>query len=106
MAVGGAMLIGSAVTGLVALGKVRDLTRTCPRDECPAGFDYEGARTSARTFIGLTDVLLLGGALVTAGGAAWFFLQGDASKPATTGASTTASCAKEGCGATLRVIFQ
>ena len=107
MGIGGAMLLTSAVTGLVALGKVNDLVHTCPHDECPAGFDYAGARTSARTFIGLTDILLLGGALVTAGGAAWFFLQRDASTAAPSpGASTSASCTKDGCGATWRYDFQ
>ena len=107
MGIGGAMLLTSAVTGLVALGKVNDLTSTCPQNECPAGFDYATARTSARTFIGLTDILLLGGALFTVSGAAWFFLQGDSSKPAPApGASTSATCTKDGCGASLRVVFQ
>lgn len=109
MGIGGAMLLTSAVTGFVALTKVNDLVRACPHDECPAGFDYAGARTSARTFVGITDILLAGGALLTAGGAAWFFLQGDSSKagPApSTSTSTSATCTKEGCGATLRFDFQ
>ena len=53
------MLLTSAVTGFVALTKVNDLVRACPHDECPAGFDYAGARTSARTFVGITDILLV-----------------------------------------------
>jgi hypothetical protein len=107
MGIGGAMLVTSAVTGLVALRKVNNLERTCPHDECPLGFDYDGARTSARTFVGLTDILLVGGALVTAGGAAWLYFQGDAGKPGPAPAtSTSATCTMEGCGATFRVRFQ
>jgi len=107
MSIGAAMLLTSAVTGFVALTKVNDLVRACPHDECPAGFDYAGARTSARTFVGLTDILLLSGALLTGGGAAWFFLQGESSKPGPAPSTrTSASCTSEGCGATFRFDFQ
>jgi hypothetical protein len=106
MGIGGAMLLTSAVTGFVALTKVNDLVRACPHDECPAGFDYAGARTSARTFVGLTDILLIGGALVTGGGAAWFLLKDDSSKAPAPSARTSAACTKEGCGATFRFDFQ
>lgn len=108
MGIGGALLATAAVTGVVALRKIDDLERTCPRNECPAGVDYTGARNSAQTFVGVTDVLLLSGALATVGGVAWFFLQGDSTKASSPapGATTTASCTREGCGATFRFDFQ
>jgi len=107
MSVGGAMLLTSAVTGAVALGKVNDLVRACPHDECPAGLDYTAARTSAKTMVGITDILLVSGAVVAGSGAAWFFFLGDSSKAApASGARASASCTTEGCGASLRVDFQ
>ncbi len=107
MSAGGAMLLASAVTGVVALSKVNSLVHACPHDECPAGLDYAAARTSAKTMIGITDILLVSGAVVAVSGAAWFFFLGDSSKAApAAGARASASCTAEGCGASLRVDFQ
>ncbi|HEY8077489.1 MAG TPA: hypothetical protein VIF62_25360 [Labilithrix sp.] len=71
---GGVMLIAGTVTGIVALGKTSDISNACPNDACPRSFDLDGARSSARTFVTVTDVLLIGGAVLAAGGVTWAIL--------------------------------
>ncbi len=72
--VGGAMLITGTVTGIVALGKTSDIEKSCPNDTCPKSFDLDGQRSSARTFVRLTDILFIGGAVLAAGGVTWALL--------------------------------
>lgn len=113
MGIGGAMLVGGAVTGIVALGKTADIEEKCPNDVCPRGFDLDGERSSARTFVRVTDVLLIGGGLVTLGGLGWLVLGsrsgGGATEPpraATAGAfSPSAGCGPDGCKASVKVVF-
>jgi hypothetical protein len=106
MGVGGAMLVTSAVTGIVALRRVNDVEAACPHDDCPPGYDYAAARRSVKTLVTLTDVLLVTGAVVGVAGASWFFFLGDSSKAAPPGPRTTATCTTEGCAASLRIDFQ
>ena len=88
--VGGAMMIAGAVTGVVALGKESDIKDACPNDRCPSSFDLAGAQSSAKTMIGVTDVLLIGGGVVAAAGLTWGFLSlGSTPKAATTPAGPT-----------------
>ena len=105
MGVGGAMLVSSAVLGLVALGRVNSVELACPHDECRVGYDYAAARQSAQTYVTLTDVLLVTGAVVVVAGATWFFLLDGPSKAPPTGPRTTAFCTNEGCAANLRIDF-
>ena len=76
---GGAMLVAGTITGIVALGKTSSIASACPQDTCPSTFDLDGARSSARTFVGLTDVLLIAGGVVAAGGLTWGLLSGGTS---------------------------
>ncbi|MBX3190882.1 MAG: hypothetical protein KF819_28050 [Labilithrix sp.] len=78
--IGGAMMVASAVTGIVALGKTSDIADRCPGDVCPRSFDLESERSSAKTFVRATDVLLIGGALVTLGGLGWLLLSNGSEK--------------------------
>jgi hypothetical protein len=80
MGIGGAMIVGGAVTGIVALGKTGDIADRCPLDVCPRNFDLETERSSAKTFVRATDVLLIGGALVTLAGLSWYFLSNGGDK--------------------------
>jgi len=115
MGIGGAMLVGGAVTGVVALGKTADIEDKCPNDVCPRGFDLDGERSSARTFVRVTDVLLIGGSLVTLGGLGWLvFGSGNkggsnAAEPpraAAAGAlAPAAGCGPDGCRASVKVVF-
>lgn len=120
MGVGGAMLVGGAITGIVALGKTSDIESKCPGDVCPQNFDLDDARSSASTFVRVTDVLLIGGAIVGLGGAAWLLLSSsggtkEPSKAAAAKVSTTkngpaipipaAGCSSDGCRASLKVVW-
>lgn len=103
---GATMLAASAVTGIVALGKSSDIADRCPNDVCPASFDLEGQRSDAKTFVRITDVLLIGGAALTLGGVGWLLFASDG--PARAGRRAplpTASCGPSGCQAGWRGTF-
>jgi hypothetical protein len=116
---GGAMMIAGAVTGVVALGKTSDIEKSCPNDTCPRSFDLDGERSSARTFVRITDVLLIGGGALVAGGVAWAIIAGGGggSKSAASGVGATAraahgrglapdlSCGPTGCTGTIGGTF-
>ncbi len=114
MGLGGAMVIGGAITGMLALGKTNDIADKCPGDVCPVNYDLDGARSSAKTFVRITDVLLIGGGIVAAGGLTWFFLdRGKSEKEPPKSASTkrlsiplpSAGCGPDGCRASMKVVF-
>lgn len=105
---GAALLVAGAVTGVVALGKQSDLATACPNDLCPSTFDLEGARSSAKTLIGVTDVLLIGGGVLVAGGVTWALLTPGPSpraRGATGAPALSAMCGPTGCAATAKVSF-
>ena len=114
MGLGGAMLIGGAITGMLALGKTNDIADKCPGDVCPVNYDLDGARSSAKTFVRITDVLLIGGGIVAAGGLTWFFLDGRKSEkeppksalgPRPWSPLPSAGCGPDGCRASMKVVF-
>lgn len=116
MGVGGAMILGGAVTGIVALGKTNDIADKCPGDVCPRNVDLESDRSDAKTFVRITDVLLIGGAIVTAGGLGWLLLSrsGEKEPPRAARASArpkfsiplpVAGCGPDGCRASMKVVF-
>lgn len=115
MGIGGAMLVTGAVTGIVALGKTHDIEAQCPNDVCPKSFDLEGERSSAKTFVRITDVLLIGGGLVTLAGLGWLVLgsrggtETEPPKPALAPAGLraipSAGCGPDGCRASMKVVF-
>lgn len=74
LAGGAAALVAAAVTGVVALNKTGDISDSCPNDVCPRTYDLSGERSNARSFVRVTDVLLLvGGVAVVAGGVWGYF---------------------------------
>jgi hypothetical protein len=105
--VGAAMLVTGGLTGVIALGKTKDIEKKCPNDVCPAGFDLDGERSSTRSLVRLTDVLLIGGALVTAGGVTWLLLSGGGAKSETAKSKVvpSAGCTPAGCGGSVKVTF-
>ncbi|MDB4934248.1 MAG: hypothetical protein JWP87_1220 [Labilithrix sp.] len=116
MGVGGAMILGGAITGVIALGKTSDISDKCPGDVCPKTFDLEGERSNAKTFVRITDVLLIGGGVVTAGGLAWLLLSRGSTEnePAKAAAHArskrpfpmpSAGCGPDGCRASMKVVF-
>jgi hypothetical protein len=105
---GAAMMIGGAVTGIVALGKTSDIEKNCPDDKCPKGYDLEGERSSARTFVRLTDVLLIGGGVLVVGGVTWGLLSGtkdERAEPRRRGPRPDVACGSNGCAATVTGTF-
>ena len=80
--IGGALLAAGTLTGILALGKTGDISSACPNDACPASYDLDSNRSSARGLVRATDILLLGGGLVAAGGLTWLLLSGGTSKTA------------------------
>lgn len=114
--VGGAMILGGAVTGIVALGKTSDIADKCPGDVCPRNVDLESDRSDAKTFVRITDVLLIGGGIVTAGGLGWLLLSrnGEKEPPKAAAAAAgskfsiplpVAGCGPDGCRASMKVVF-
>lgn len=115
--IGGAMLAAGAITGVVALGKTHDIEARCPNDTCPKTFDLEGERSSAKTFVRITDVLLIGGGVVAAGGLGWLLFGGPSkaeAEPPKAGPAQArrsrppipnAGCGPDGCRASLEVVF-
>lgn len=107
---GAAMLVAGTVTGVVALGKTSDIEDRCPDDRCQRGFDLESERSSAKTFVRVTDALLIAGGVVTAGGLGWLFFDSRSEKGAPKPASArvslpSASCGLGGCRATWGMTF-
>jgi hypothetical protein len=112
MGVGGAMLVTGTITGIVALDKTNGIESKCPADQCPRSFDLQGERSSAKTFVRVTDVLLIGGGVVTLGGLGWLLFAGgkQESEPAKPAARASlpipsAGCGPDGCRASVKVVF-
>jgi hypothetical protein len=107
MGVGGAMMLGSIATGLMASGAQSDLEKMCPT-KMDCGADLEDTQSKGETMALVTDVLLFGGIAVAAGGAAWLLLgSGGSSESASARDATHASvmCTTDACAASLRGVF-
>ncbi|MBX3229672.1 MAG: hypothetical protein KIT84_04995 [Labilithrix sp.] len=94
----GVVVLGAGVTaGLLARSKQGSIEDRCPNDLCPATYDLESERTTAKTYGTVADAAFVGGGVLVAGAALWYVLQ---PKRRTTRPSTTASamCTPAGCG--------
>lgn len=90
--VGGALLIGAAVTGGLTLAENSTFESECPdRAECPVS--AAGSLDSARTLALVTDVLWIGGAVVAAAGLVLTLTLTESEDHA-----VTARCGFGGCG--------
>lgn len=106
--VGVAALGTGTVTGIIALNKTKDIENNCPGNVCPRRYDLDSKRSQASSFVTMTDVLIISGSVLTAGGLTWWFLtrSPDESQPrATPPATASAMCLKDGCFGTARVSF-
>lgn len=103
MAGGGAMVLGSLVTGLMAGSAQSELERECPnRMDCSLAL--EDTRTRGQALAVVTDVLLLGGLAAAGTGLALFLLDGgDQSETRTPTAGL--ACLPGRCHASVRVPF-
>jgi hypothetical protein len=105
--VGGAALVAGGILGVVSLGKTRSIEDRCPNDACSASA-YRDVE-SARTYVRMTDFLLLGGGVITAAGIGWLVLS-PSSPPSDTSSSRRAGHPRivvgvSGYGGTLRMRF-
>lgn len=94
--VGAAALIGGVVTGVLALGTVSDIDDQCRGGACSYP-EFDDDRSSARTLVGLTDALLIGGTVLLAGGLTWAALTWGGDEPP----PVAAACGPDGCAAEL-----
>lgn len=100
LGVGAAMLVAGLVTGGLALDRYGALEATCGGDHgCPAGI--EGAREEGLALATSTDVLLVGGGVITAVGVVLLFTVLDE----TPSPPVSASCDAEGCHASASLSF-
>lgn len=95
--VGGAALLTSVVTGLMANGVHSDLEDKCPGGECSYP-GYQDDIDRGKTLQVATNVLLVGGLVTTAAGVVWLLLSpsGDSAEPA-----ASAGCDFNGCSASF-----
>ena len=101
MGVGGAMMLGSIATGLMASSAQSELEDMCPtRMSC--GGDLEDTKSKGETMALVTDILLFGGVAVAAGGAAWLLLGSDSSESSP---SASVMCTDTACAASVRSRF-
>jgi tetratricopeptide (TPR) repeat protein len=115
MSTGGALILGSVVTGVMTLGKhntLSDAYDTCQKaGDCQSlpperVAELESVRSSGKTLAVVTDVLLFGGLAVAGTGAVLFLLNRGGSEKAPPSATTAAlACAPGACVGTLRTRF-
>ena len=109
---GGALIVGSVVSGVVTRTRINELDENCPGGTCVSSFDVASARADARRTAITTDVLLFTG-LATAGtGAVLLILQrrgsGGDDEETTSAARrprVSGGCGPRGCSAELEVNF-
>jgi hypothetical protein len=104
-ATGGALLVSSAVTGLVTMNKVSKLEARCPNDTCPPGSGLDAERDSIKRMSRVTDILLVGGAVFTTTGVVWLLLSGGSHEAAPARDEALArpdlACGAAGCSLTI-----
>ena len=102
LSAGGALLAGSLVTGLIANGIYSDLKSRCPKGRCsPNDKDATSDKSTGKTLVTATNVLLISGLVVAAAGATWWILAPhDDTEP-----QVAAACAPTGCMASVQGRF-
>ena len=108
LGVGGALVIGAAVTGAIVLGNESDLEDGCPALDCRTDETIDKL-DSTRTLAVVTDVLWISGVVAAGMGTALLLFSGGSEdeRDATARTRPTASlgCAPGVCAATLRGRF-
>jgi tetratricopeptide (TPR) repeat protein len=114
MGAGGAMIVGSLITGVMTLGKKSELNTAqakCTQDmNCqtlpqPVFMHLKATQNSGKTLAVVTDVLLLGGMAIAGTGAALFLLNTGKTEQAPPKTSAALACAPGACVGTLRMQF-
>jgi hypothetical protein len=114
MGTGGAMIVGSVITGVMTLGK--HSTVSAAYDECtkanncqslpPARVaELESTSSSGKTLAVVTDILLFGGLAVAGTGTVLFLLNHGKSEQAPSATTASIACAPGACVGALRTRF-
>jgi tetratricopeptide (TPR) repeat protein len=103
---GGALILGSLITGLMASGKESDLEEMCgPDNACPPGVDFEDLASSGQTLATVTDILLIGGVVTAGVGVALWFSSGETAAEVPPEPAATAACTTQGCFGSVTVRY-
>jgi tetratricopeptide (TPR) repeat protein len=98
-----AAAIGGFVAGGLVLGKVSELEASCPGNRCPA--TARATYDSAQTLVTVADVLLIGGAVLAAGGLVMVLLRVGTPREEEARVAPVASCGPTGCLAGVEGTF-
>lgn len=107
LGVGGAFVIGAAVTGAIVLGNESDLEDGCPGDRCTSP-ELQDKLDTTRSLAVVTDALWITGAVAAGIGGALLLFGGDSGDEERAHVSAPAAsfaCAPGACAATLRGRF-
>ncbi len=105
MASGGALLIASVITGVMANGVESDLEDKCPDNLCPADVDLEGERSKGNTLIALNAITGVAGVLALGTGVVWMLMNGGSDETATSAPALSFGCGMQGCAGQLATRF-
>ncbi len=108
MGSGGAMIVGSIITGVMASSAQGELEDKCPNKQCPPDEDLDALKdtqSQGETMAIVTDVLLFGGIAVAGTGLVLFLLGGAEEEPASEGVTAGLGCSPTGCAGAVRVPF-
>lgn len=102
MGVGGVAIVGGAVTGLMAKSKESSIKDKCPGADgaCQPGYDPASDKSSAKSLATMTNVLIIGGAVLAGAGVTWMVLSKDDKK-----ATASGVCTGQGCFTSVKVTF-
>ena len=108
MGSGGAMIVGSIITGVMASSAQGELEDECPDKQCPADADLEALKDTqsrGKTMMVVTDILLFGGIAAAGTGLVLFLLEGAEEEQASEGVTAGLGCSPTGCAGAVRVAF-
>lgn len=102
--VGGALIVGSVITGVLALDARSSLERMCAADgSCPPGF--EDTQSNGQALAITTDVLWITGALAAGTGVVLAILDMTSGSSTSDHATLGGACTADGCFASLQGRF-
>jgi len=105
MGSGGAMVLGSVITGIMTTSAQSDLEDKCPDKQCQPGSDWESTKNSGQTLAIVTDVLLFGGIAVAGVGLVLLLLDGDEADPSGGDTTVALGCVPGLCGGSVELSF-
>lgn len=104
MGAGGALMLGSIATGVMANNKAKELEDGCEGDNCKP--ELKSTADSGKTLAMVTDVLLFGGLATAAVGGVLLLLKKPKKSPsADTAPAASLACTRAGCAGSVALRF-